>query len=377
MAGAIFSATVEAALYDVYGARYKRLQRSDKVLVNFLVWRHLFRLMSYSDLLVGLRKFELAEGAIKLRKQLTSDGRVFALKLALYYIHKNAIKVPREIRATMREFGVKKEDHTAFNLLEQDIRLVKGLNGYVRSKFRAYTLAKWNKLVAAAVDESRDYAARYAMKKMRFIMQANGYDLHDLAGDLVEEGVRGMMDMYPCFECKLHAINVGKTAIHNVGQNKIQKYTTGKRNTLTKGKDGTFTSNKVSLDKLVTTRLGDAQEYEYADESGRTRFGYSKTELSSVEAQVSASMLVKSASAKYQKLLGLLTGEPNAEFTAYLHSERLIRKRETNEDLMDKCVEEGRYLQYKNPAMDYLGIDRKEGRSFLKKFKTELQATKG
>lgn len=360
----IYSQTMETYLETVYGTSYTSLDRLTQIKLNKLIWQHMFRVLDYSTLIRKLVRFGLNGSTLSLRRYLVSDGKIFQLKLALYRI----FSTNKEPLKVYNWYRISEQDRRVHLLLKSDPILVRGLRAYSKQGFCSFSQRKWSKLLEQAVSISETYTVKYVKRKMRFILTSNGFDPHDLSSILVEEGIKAMMNMYPCFKSDLHAINVMKSAIHNQGQNLIDKFTTAKRNSLVQGSDGTFSTLKVALHDVVSGNSYKGDVRSYLDGVGNLVVGVGSAnpeELSTIESKACANSLISKAPFRYKRLMNLMTGKYDEGFTRYLQSQKVICEESTNEDLMDGCVKSGKFLKYKNPAFDFLGIPRDEAKNYL------------
>lgn len=309
------------------------------------------------------------------RMSLRGDGYLFSIKACIYYLFYHGVNArTKRYERVLKHFQIREEDRPLIAFAMRSSKLLRVMKRYKR-RFPAYRLTDFRSLLDTISVEVQVSAAKYTRKKMSFISRATGLGIHDLSTDLVLHGLSAVMQMYPRLISPLHAQNIAKTAIHNEGVNAIHYYTTMGRGTLVRENDGTFSSKKVSYDTLI----GDGRVQNVGVGSSSTS-GFSGNSLGEVleerdvlNDQITGQQLLKKYDGKKGQLLRLMCGEPDAGFTHYLRSRKLIKRAADNEDFyVEKAKETAGMDAYIHEAITYLNCNEVKALRFIGRLRQQL-----
>lgn len=287
------------------------------------------------------------------RLQLNGNGYTFKIKAFIYYCVTKGVQRGKRLEKIRRMFGVKTEDLSLLKYANRNKKLSALLRRYInRLRYSAFTLRSFRALISEQYEDLKAYAMRYVRKKMDFGLMKSIKD--DITHDLLAQGMQAAMVMYPCYKCKLHAINIIKQCIHNTGVNIIEWHTTKGRATLIRNKDGTFSSNKVSLDALVAE--GRTLSPGATDSYGNQILGMPARAQESVENKLSVDQVLSSVSGRRKRFLLLLQGAVDKKFTRWLHEEKRIDRGLDNEDHYEKLLSNGQQDVYISQASEFVGL---------------------
>lgn len=264
---------------------------------------------------------------------------------------------PSQARAAMARFGVDESEWPLAAMVMKGKLAAKLQKDLVDKGYKSHELDHYEELIESSLDEVRVPIAKFAYRKLRFIVQAGHMDLEDLESDLEIKGLLGMLMQYPKVESHLHLTNICKTTYHNTGMNLIQHYTSAGRATMRREADGTFTSLKVSLD------AGDT-----APDSGYLRTHNQSTDMhgnryTEDEAVVdhadfmSANQILDRYTGKRHEFLRLLSGHFCEDFSAWLtRREEDTEAPISNDELLDKLLEDDLVGEYIDLAAEFIGV---------------------
>lgn len=268
-----------------------------------------------------------------------SGGVIKNLKVWVFYIVKKRLTQHADRRKLAKQWDVPLRDVNAF------ARITRPTLQYLQKlarKYAALTLEKLDNQIVQITNDTRTWLGKFVSRKLRFVIQSQGMERHDIEGQLRYKGIQGLLNMYPCVETSLHATNVVKRVMHNQGINMIKHYTTQKNGRLQVDGNGAFQARVISIDNVSKTRAGD-----------------DSTEANDLK--LDANRLLSSYSGKRRRFLELLCGNYCPQFTDWLLDAGY--KIETNEELADRLKQK----DYSKLALNFLGVEPDAGERFLKK----------
>lgn len=167
--------------------------------------------------------------------------------------------------------------------------------------------------------------------------------------------------MLPTNKDLAYTVNYIKRAVHNHAMNIIAKFKFIKRDRLqgVLGLDGeyrfvlqTVSANQFRPTVNTSSELEDLSEF-YVDGQ------FTDQQYDEIDRSSTFSSVISLYTSKKKRLLELISGEYDAEFTAFLSKQRRYRKAD-NVELYDTNIDE-----YKNQACRFLSIERKACDKFL------------
>lgn len=291
---------------------------------------------------------------IELRREILRDGYIMKnLKLWYYYVMANGML--RKQRAAVAEmFAINEDD---IELLKLAGEFQKDFNKLIKTGFKALTLVQFEKNMSWQLGNKKinTFLAKYVYRSMRFIFQSQGIEPEDLIQELKTGALQSVLELYPRIKTAEHCANYIKKCTHNAGQNLIDFYSGEKRGKFLKYSDGSFDNKIVPISYAVTDE--NFQEFLSSGITGDNR---------DHERELQVQKILSQYDGKRQRFLQLLMGY-DAEFTAWLHSNKVTRK--DNEDYMDSCGDTKIYISH---ALDFLGVKREAGDKFISQLRNKF-----
>ena len=285
---------------------------------------------------------------------LGSDGYVFRLKIWLFWAFKRQLTRSARNRLA-KEWGIHPSDIRGVSVFTE-----KTTNHlyHLASKYRAFTPSEFDGVLARVSADTRTWLRKFTYKKLRFIVESQGMDFHDLEAELLYQGIKGVYMMYPVMDSYLHAVNIAKRVMHNQGMNLIKHYTTPKKTRYIVGSDGLHQARVVSMETKDAIDALETYELQELSEAQTLHFD--------------VHLVIRSPSTKMGSLLTLLTGAYDAEFTDWLN--HCGYKLDTNEELYSMgAAPMKRYIEL---VFAYLSIPKDLGLSYLDAIRRRMHAYK-
>lgn len=208
-------------------------------------------------------------------------------------------------------------------------------------------------------DQVIKYVKAITWRKLRFIAKSSNLELEDIHSELLLKVVQSYYQIVPTTKSFQHIVNYMCRAVHNHAMNFISSNTSLKRGRLVNVGQDQFNNDVFSLTVTsenqlnVTSVEGESIGYDQlAGHSPMTRF----------ELEFSVSQLLskyKLRSRKYRLLL-LLMGTIDQEFTQWLRARKLLRASEQNDDLQALKPDE-----YRRLVIKFLRVDTGKAEVFL------------
>lgn len=314
-----------------------------------------------------LTKNSIRESSKMFRCALVDDS-YFILNLKLfvaeYCIKGYDHKVDRsEILESIAKYNIDRAD---FVLL---LRMLsnKSNERIIKRQFKTYTLESLvtpleaKNEFGAMYDTVMGYCRNITFRKLTFIVNSNNMTPQDMHLELMYKAVKTYYSMLPTHKEPLHIINYVKRAVHNHAMNIIKKYKFAKRDRLqsTIGSNGeySFSMITVSENQMRIANDDDNDIGSLCALSGSCiEVGY---DLYDIESTIKK--ILKIYKNKPRRLLQLIIGDYDADFTNFLKKKRKVTKNTDNTALYNTNIEE-----YKDLACNYLNIKRTTCDRFLK-----------
>jgi hypothetical protein len=316
---------------------------SDVDLYNTAV-TYLFRGYNYRSL--GSRLTKLAGFRPNVRaitEQLAASGYVIKnYKLWLFYVVKNKLD-QKEGLAIGTKWGVNRADMLAFRHID---RTALAQLRRLAVKYPALTLEAFDKHTVSILHGIKRWNAMFTNKKLRFIATSQNIAMTDLQSDLACYGIQGLMNMYPCVDSKLHAINIVKRVMHNQGINMIHHYTSQKIGRLLKDEKGAFSARVVGLDDI--------------------QMNYLEYDTGNVDLRADVGRVFSRYTGRKLRFLELLAGAYCDEFTNWLATNG--HKVSTNESLHEKLKKDS----YIKLCLDFLNVSVEKGMRFVEQLREQF-----
>ena len=266
-------------------------------------------------------------------------------------------------RATLKKcikaYGIQKTDFLNF----MRFRKLKANRNAVKTAFAEFgksDIASVNAVRAkfyAMYQNLQNYCKSITYKKLRFIIRSNNLSPEDFHCELMTKAIRAFYSLVPSKQTDLYIQNYVKRAVHNHAMNIIKQYTFGKRDRLKSYNGNTdFVLTMVSENQFKPSGT-DGEYTSFEDFGGLVDRGYSE-----FESNRSCHQMYKRQSLRGRRLLKLIFGEYDADFTSHLHKNKVITKNKDNVFHYENNID-----QYKQHAFEYLKIDSKMGNDYLKK----------
>lgn len=349
-------------------AEYKNLDVQTKKKMQYIVLRYLFRACTSTQMTRTLRKYlGVKVNSKKFRLDLISRGYIVNLKLYLYACVYYEIYDDRVMKLA-----------DLYHVHKRDAGLIKLLQGKpLQSKLRSYcfmyeclTYEQYKRRMERIVYNVETYLKKGVNKKLRFIMNSNSIQLHDFTMDLLEKGLQTCLMMYPCFKSKQHMVNQVKHAVKFKIVNIIEEWTRKKRATLYTTKDGQTQSYKVPLhavDKSGVTSLAMVSSITGSNSTiDKTIVGSMENEL---DLSLSIEKIKETCGPKNSRLVDLLMGKNDPDFTKWLKDRNYLRSSIShNDDYQEYLIKNHRIYDYIDLALEFLGIDREKGYNTIQSF---------
>lgn len=300
-------------------------------------------------------------------RMILSQNSWFLLNLkffcASYTMNNLALESKRELlRSAIKIYCIKKADFVEFRRFIKTRRNKKA----VASAFctndtkQIMTVNEARTAFQTMFTPIHRYCKYITQKKLRFIIRSNNMSHDDMHCELMTKAIRTFYTLIPSPQTDEYVLNYVKRAVHNHAINIIKQYKFGKRDRLQSFNDNSeFKLCVVSENQFAQSSV-DGTETSLDNMSHAIDQNFDKYEISST-----CLKMFRRQKPAIKKLLSLLLGEYDAEFTKFLHKKKAIRKTRDNAHYYD-CNISKNVEPYKNYAFQFLGIDSNEGNNLLK-----------
>jgi hypothetical protein len=211
---------------------------------------------------------------------------------------------------------------------------------------------------------SRDvtaYLRTLVRTKLGFLVRSHATPVDDFVDELRTGALFALLRSYPRFEDVGHMRAICKSQAHNNAINIIYTNTTASRQRLTMNDDGTYSSLMVPLAEFgadqVVTSLGSEVISESYLVTGLDGNSQSRWEQSFALSEVAKS---HNLSERQRTFLGIMMGQPHAEFSKFLGQDNTV------------AVEEMLYSAYMRRACKYMKVSYERAQEFLSSLKKVL-----
>lgn len=290
---------------------------------------------------------------IELRRAIMLDGYIMKnIKLWYYFVVSNDL-LRKQRAKTAKDFKINEDD---IELLKHAVQFKSDFNKLFKQGYKALTLASFEKNMTWQFSNRviNNYLAKFVYRKMRFIIQTQGFEPEDLIQELKAGSVRAVLEKYPRIKDANHCHNILKRCMHNGGANLIEFYSGEKRSKFMRNQDGSFESKIVPISFAVT------------DESLNDFMSSTLTNSQSdYDQQISVRKVLSKYDGKRKQFLNLLMNH-DAEFTKWLQEKKVTRR--DNEDYME-VAETKDYIGH---ALEFLGVKQEVGEKFISQLKKQL-----
>jgi len=318
---------------------------------------------------VVLKSNDIKESSKVFRYALT-ENCYFALNLKMFiYEYTTRLLSPTKnrdaVKACIKKFGIKKADFMLF------------LRFYDNKNNRRITKAVFREYKKQVIPSPKEVRANFSLmhevllkycrtltfKKLTFIVNSNNMSPQDMHYELIYKALKTYYLMLPTNKDDLYILNYIKRAIHNHAMNTIQKFKFAKRDRL-QGileADGSYTFNMQTVSENQIRVSGNGGLTEEIDTGAIVNGSTIDKSYEEHDSKATIKKLIRMYKNKKRRLLQLIVGEYDEDFTDFLHRCKKVSKRTNNVELYDTNIEE-----YKTQACNYLNIERDACDRFLK-----------
>lgn len=271
-------------------------------------------------------------------------SRYFSLSLKLFTLRLAKLGKPtlQDAKALAGEYAIPVVDaRRIFELWEADRAFRVALKKFVKP-FPASTSSQWDEAAIESVFEAmyprlRRQAIYLARRKLRFVVDSNNLEYDDIVNPLMSHVWGRYMQAMPTIKSPEHLLNAMRVAITNEVNNMCDKYTTQKSGRLVGlGKD----SNNQHRTMLLVVSENQLPGFDEGDQSKFYDSLGSTNPYHSLDMELSVKKVLNSrscsSSPKKQRLLSILMGAYDAEFTKWLHAKGHAHRNEENEEVQDR-----------------------------------------
>lgn len=241
--------------------------------------------------------------------------------------------------------------------------LVRKLKSYRRFGC-SWDIAEIDRAFAAAYPTVLKYIKHLTYNKLRFLVRANNSTLQDYHSELSIKLVQSYYAAVPISMSEAHLVNYLKKVAHNHAVNLIKSATTQKRGRIVSSQDSAgvrkFDMLCLSQNQMSLTETGELQDVDGIDEDSVKQF---EVRFALVEVLDNLK-----PTGRKRRLLSLLLGEEDKEFSTWLKTRGLCRPNEDNVDVQHAiCPQE-----YTRLASEFLNVSKGRVDTFLSDMKTQL-----
>lgn len=295
-----------------------------------------------------------------------SENSYFMLNLKMFiFEYSSKLLSPKKDRARVKEcivkYKIEKSDFIFF-MRFYDNRINRRM---VKAVFRDY-----KKQPFPSPDEIRDnfsamyedvlrYCKSITFKKLTFIVNSNNMTHQDMHYELMYKALKTYYALLPTNKDGLYILNYVKRAVHNHAMNIIQRFKFVKRDRLQGIKQNgeyVFNLQTVSENQIVVDSTNEDFDTACVVNGVDNDNHYEKHNV-----ERSIKKIIRMYTNKKRKLLELIIGEYDEEFTQFLRRTKKVHRGNDNVSLYYSNIEE-----YKTQACNYLNIQRDTCDRFLK-----------
>ena len=313
------------------------------------------------------RKYKCNESVKEFRMEISSNsGFLLNLKFFCLSFVKNKLWLAKNeslLDNCLAEYKIEAIDYEEFERF-----FAKKINkASLNSAFETYT--KKNIVTVEQIkaqfysmfQDIQKYCKIITYKKLSFIIRSNNLSNEDFHCELMTKAIRAYYSLLPTNQTDLYILNYVKRAVHNHAMNIIKQYTFGKRDRLK-----SFNGNSEFVLSVVSENqfrpINNEGEYSSFDDFG----GLVDESYNAFEVKRTYHQLYKRHKGRARRLLKLILGEYDADFTDHLQKIKVITRNRDNVSFYDSDID-----QYKQQAFEFLKIDQDKGNRFLKTLYTQ------
>jgi hypothetical protein len=206
-----------------------------------------------------------------------------------------------------------------------------------------------------------------AYKRLRIFCKSSNYDMADMHNELTFKCIQTYYKLVPTEKTSLHVINYLKSTMENHAVNMIKTETTLKHGRLKSTKNeitGEWVSELFTVAENQMSSIGsDDMSGNSVDFSLQNQAYCSQDPTESLENEISVSTLLNKYNPKTKKyrLILILMGRTDDEFTLWLQSRKFCKYTEDNSDLQERCTTD----EFNNYLSQFLHIDNTKLNVFL------------
>lgn len=209
-------------------------------------------------------------------------------------------------------------------------------------EFPVYSIHEIDELVRWTLmhKEVNTYIEKFLSAKFKFLTSMYGLSRSGIKADLQSAAISILYKQFPCWKSQGDLFALSKAAIHNRGQNIIKEHTNASKNQLITQGNGQYTLVNVSIDEMDTP--------------------ISSVDTTDLAVSIRQLLVKNSFTKTQQRFLGLMTGQPDVEFSDWLN--------ESNSSFMDRSNWQTYFVQ----VCKFLHLDKSVAQEFLRSLKQYL-----
>ena len=234
------------------------------------------------------------------------------------------------------------------------------------SLYRCHKPKVYDKHLTDVLQQLHGYTNRFIWAKLRFLTMGSETTVDDLFMELQYYALYAIMRQYPKVESKLHLVNIAKRAIHNFGINIIHHNTTRGRAVWDYNEEG----QALNLIKSSYNMMFDSSAYKtqaVSSINGSTEEPY-EDEQDKLNLKLSVLKVVNAQQGKRRRLLELLTGTYDVNFSSYLKGQGL----KDNDEFFDFLERKDKLDTYIEHISNFLGVSTYKTHVFLNTVRDQL-----
>lgn len=294
------------------------------------------------------------------------------LKLFLFRLAKTRAATDQQVADWTRELELSRTDaNNAYHLFKECSWFRKDVKDAAVEFDKEVALFGYSD-VDAQFESMRDSLLKYAKhitwKKLRFLVKANNEQFEDFHSRLLMKAVQAMYTLVPTMEPDAYVQNYLKRVIHNQAINLIKSGTSKKHGRLRD--DGFDRNNQRSASLLEVSHnqmrlITDEAGNEVTPDSEDPSCTLDKTEL---RFSISEIVGAYKQGSRRRRMLMILLGSEDEEFTTHLRMRKLVTSEEDNVDFQARCS----VPLFNSLLCDFLGMRDNYALKFMSKIKTLL-----
>lgn len=317
-----------------------------KVIRNSVLF--LFQELTLGQFNARIRKHTDTTRVVPYRLDLTTNGRVFKAKTYLYRAY-----CTRDKEASWEVCLMTDVDRGIDRLL--DDRVLRKTWSKLRHDYVPWSWSRIQHMVELDWKDASLYATKLVNRKLAFIVRAGQASKQELRDELLYEAVRNVYKTYPRIESKLHVKNIIRRCMSNMAINQIYHFTSDSRQSMRNEEEGGQRKFKNLVYRL------DLMPHSHA----------SMCVEASNEQGLTLTHLMGRYHGKQRTFIKLMTGEPDAAFSAWLHEEGYLTEvGSTNADLFDRYLKNDAIHRYQRRAARFLEL--KDVAAFVKQLQQDV-----